>query len=316
MRTFITGASSGLGRGLALHYASAGSTVGLCARRADLLAEVARDIEARGARALLYVADVEDTGAMAKNAADFVERAGGADLVVANAGMGIPDGIRKGEAEPIAHLMRVNVIGVTNTVVPFVPTMLAARSGVLAAVSSVAGLRGMPGRAAYSASKAAVITFMEALRMDLQGAGVHAMAICPGFVHTPMTAKLRKMPFVIDADAAVAQMASAIERRDDTFVFPWQVRLLGPVLRHSPEWVVRRFAPPSRAEEGAREELVRTSYSAFTSRPSACSGLTLAVRAATFAFNESSLALVRLASASASVVDVPRPLLKSSRCTR
>jgi short-subunit dehydrogenase len=248
MRTFITGASSGLGRGLALNYATSGATVGLCARRAELLAELARDIEARGAKALVYAVDVADTAAMARSASDFVAQAGGIDLVIANAGIGIPHGILAGHSEPIAQLMRINVIGVTNTVVPFVPAMVKQHSGDLVAISSVAGHRGMPGRAAYGASKAAVISFMDALRMDLHGTGVHAMAICPGFVHTPMTAKLGKMPFAIDTDEAVALMHRAIERRDDTFTFPWQMRLISPVLRHAPEWLVRRLAPPPRPE--------------------------------------------------------------------
>jgi short-subunit dehydrogenase len=142
--------------------------------------------------------------------------------------------------------MRVNVIGVTNTVVPFVPTMIAQGSGVLVAVSSVAGTRGLPGRAAYGASKAAVSHFMDALRLDLHGTGVHSMGICPGFVRTPLTAKLKKMPFAIESSEAVSLMADAIARRDDTFTFPWQMRMMSPVLRHSPEWLLRRLAPPAR----------------------------------------------------------------------
>jgi short-subunit dehydrogenase len=248
MRTFITGASSGLGRGLALHYVSAGATIGLCARRAELLAELAREIEARGAKAIVYSVDVADTAAMAKSASDFLTRAGGIDLVIANAGIGIPSGILQGKSEPIARLMQVNVVGVTNTIVPFVPAMVAHHSGLLVAISSVAGHRGMPGRAAYGASKAAVISFMDALRMELYGTGVHAMAICPGFVHTPMTARLEKMPFAIDAGEAVELMAGAIERRDGTFTFPWQLRLLSPILRNAPEWLVRRIAPAPRTE--------------------------------------------------------------------
>ncbi len=248
MRTFITGASSGLGRGLALHYATAGATVGLCARRADLLAELAAEITARGARSIVYAVDVVETGAMAESAKDFVAQAGGVDLVVASAGIGIPNGILTGQSEPIAQLMRINVIGVTNTLVPFVPAMVAQKSGELVAISSVAGHRGTPGRAAYGASKAAVITFMDALRLDLYGSGVHAMAICPGFVHTPMTAKLGKMPFAIDTDEAVSLMSRAIERKDGTFTFPWQMRLLSPVLKHSPEWLIRRLAPPARPD--------------------------------------------------------------------
>jgi short-subunit dehydrogenase len=250
MRVFITGASSGLGHGLAIHYASSGGVLGLCARRANLLTELAEIVRARGARPIVYALDVADTKEMAKAAADFVEQAGGVDLVIANAGISIPTGILAGKSEPIAQLFRINVIGVTNTLVPFVPAMVAQKSGVLAAVASVAGHRALPGRAAYGASKAAVIEFTSALRMELQGTGVHAMALCPGFVHTPMTAPLTKMPFVIDLDEAVPIMVGAIARREGTFTFPWQQRLLRSLLRSGPEWFIRRIAPPPRPDEG------------------------------------------------------------------
>ena len=249
MRVFITGASSGLGEGLARHYAQAGAVIGLCARRAPLLAQLAEKIRATGARAHVYAADVSNTADMQRAAADFVRDAGGVDLVIANAGVGIAHGTLEGKSEPIAKLMQVNVIGVTNTVVPFVPAMLEQRSGVLAAVSSVAGHRGLPGRAAYSASKAAVITFMDALRLDLEGTGVHAMTFCPGFVHTPLTASLPgKLPFVIGVDEAVDQMARAVERHQKTFTFPWQVRVLSKVLKFVPEPFVRRMSPPARTQ--------------------------------------------------------------------
>jgi short-subunit dehydrogenase len=248
MRIFVTGASSGLGRGLALHYAAPGAVVGVCARRAELLEELSREIESRGARAIVYALDVGDTASTKEAAADFVEKAGGADIVIANAGIGIPNGVLAGQSEPIANLLRVNFIGVTNTVVPFVPAMVAQRSGVLVAVASVAGHRAMPGRAAYGASKAGVIEFMNALRLDLWGTGVHAMSLCPGFVHTPMTARLRNMPFVIEADKAVRLMTAAIARRDCVYTFPWQLRLLRPVLRNAPDWLIRRIAPPARPD--------------------------------------------------------------------
>jgi short-subunit dehydrogenase len=223
MRVFITGASSGLGEGLALHYAKPGAVVGLCARRAPLLAELAQAISARGARPLVYATDVSNTADMQQAAAEFASESA-----------------------------RVNVIGVTNTVVPFVPVMVQQGSGTLVAVSSVAGYRGLPGRAAYSASKAAVITFMDALRLDLAGSGVHAMTLCPGFVHTPLTASLPgKLPFVIGVDEAVRDMTRAIERRRKTFVFPWQVRILSQLLRFAPEPLVRKISPAARRQGSA-----------------------------------------------------------------
>jgi hypothetical protein len=249
MRVFITGASSGLGEGLARHYAKPGAVIGLCARRAPLLADLAKGIEASGARAIVYTVDVSNTAEMQAASADFVRQSSGVDLVIANAGIGIAHATLEGKSEPIAQLMQVNVIGVTNTVVPFIPAMLAQRSGTLVAVSSVAGTRGLPGRAAYSASKAAVTTFMDALRLDLEGTGVHAMTLAPGFVSTPLTASLPgKLPFVISVPEAVDQMTSAIERHAKTFVFPWQIRILSKVLKLAPEPFVRKLSPPARTK--------------------------------------------------------------------
>jgi len=247
MNVFITGASSGLGEGLAKHYATPGAIIGLCARRAALLDELAQAITAQGARAIVYAVDVSDTAAMQQAAAAFIAACGRVDLVIANAGIGIPHRTLEGETESIAKLMRVNVIGVTNTVVPFVPAMLKQGSGTLVAVSSLAGHRGLPGRAAYSASKAAAMTFMDGLRLDLHGSGVHAMTLCPGFVHTPMTAVLPgKLPFAIDCDEAVRLMSRAIAQRKKTTIFPWQVRILRFFLRFGSEAMVLRMAPPAR----------------------------------------------------------------------
>ena len=247
MRVFITGASSGLGEGLARHYARAGATIGLCARRASVLSAVAAAIERDGGRAIVHAGDVSDTAAMEQAATAFAAECGGVDLVIANAGIGIPHQTLQGKAEPIAGLMRINVIGVTNTIVPFVPIMIRQGSGTLVAMGSVAGQRGLPGRAAYSASKAAVATFMDALRLELAGTNVHAMTLCPGFVETPLTATLPgKLPFVLKLDEAVAQMTRAIERRERRFLLPWQMRLLGHVLALAPEALVRRLAPPPR----------------------------------------------------------------------
>jgi short-subunit dehydrogenase len=247
MKVFITGASSGLGEGLARHYARPGAIIGLCARREALLVELARAIEAGGARAVVHAVDVTDTAQMQNAAAAFASASGGIDLVIANAGIGIPSETLAGKSEPIAKLMRVNVIGVTNTIVPFVPIMVQQGSGTLVAMSSVAGHRGLPGRTAYSASKAAVITFMDALRLDLHGTNVHAMTLCPGFVHTPLTKSLPgKLPFVISRDEAVKLMTGAIDRRAKTFTFPWQMRIMSAVMKLAPEAMLRRMSPPGR----------------------------------------------------------------------
>lgn len=250
-RIFITGASTGLGRGLALSYAGPGVTLGLLARRKELLEELADELESKGAAVHLYAQDVADTKGMGRACADFLAQAGGVDLVIANAGVGIKDRLREGVADEVAWLMTVNVIGVTNTVVPFVPAMIAEGGGTLVAVGSFAGHRAIPGRTAYSASKAAVMTFMDGLRMDLEDTGVHAMTLCPGFVETPLTAHNPEMFFVLQLEEAVAQMRKAIAARKNTFTFPWQMNVLKELMKRSPEPLLRRFSPKPRTRSSS-----------------------------------------------------------------
>jgi len=249
MKVFITGASSGIGAQLARHYGIAGAELGLVARRSELLEALATELRQRGAKVFVYTADVIDPAAMHRAIDDFVARAGGADCVIANAGIGIKDSLREGDSESVARLMSVNVVGVTNTIVPFIPTMLRQNSGALVAMSSMAGHRGLPGRAAYSASKAAIITFMDALRMQLADTNVHAMTLCPGFIETPMTASLdNRLPFLLGVEEAVRLMTHAIERHEKTYTLPWQMNLLRHVMVNAPEWLLRRLAPPPRRE--------------------------------------------------------------------
>jgi short-subunit dehydrogenase len=251
-RLFVTGASTGLGQGLADHYARAGAHLGLVARRESLLRDLEKEWTARGARVEVYAGDVADSEFMAHSAQAFVAAAGGVDLVFANAGVGIASHhVLEGDAREIAWLMNVNVIGVTNTVVPFVPHMVKQGSGVLCAVGSMAGHQPLPGRAAYSASKACVRYFMSALRMDLHGTGVHAMTLCPGFVETALTEGQAGMMFVIDVPEAVRYMVGAIESRKNTYTFPWQMNLLKEVMARVPEPVIRRLAPPARAKSSS-----------------------------------------------------------------
>ncbi len=245
-RLFVTGAGTGLGQGLADHYARAGAHLGLVARRESILREREKEWTARGARVEVYAGDVADTDFMARSAEAFLAAAGGVDLVFANAGVGIANRVLEGEAREIAWLMGVNVIGVTNTVVPFIPAMVKQGSGVLCAVSSSAGHRPLPGRAAYSASKACVTSFMSSLRMDLHGTGVHAMTLCPGFVETALTEGQKGMMFLIDVPTSVRYMVRAIEERKRTYTFPWQMNVLKEFMARVPESVIRRLAPPPR----------------------------------------------------------------------
>ena len=250
MRVFITGASSGLGAALAAHYAARGAVLGLVARRADKLAAIAA---ALGTPVSVYAVDVADRDALAAAAADFASRHGTPDIVIANAG--ISPGTQGGDPADVAVLERVlrtNVSGLAATLAPFVEPMRTRASGTLAGIASVAGFRGLPGSGAYSASKAAAIAWLEALRVELHGSGVRVVTVCPGYIETPMTAVNRfPMPFLISAEDAAKRVARAIERGDAFTVLPWQMRLVFLFLRCAPAWLFDRlFARAPRKPHG------------------------------------------------------------------
>ena len=154
MRVFITGASSGIGQALARQYGVPGASVALVARRQTELERLAEELRESGATATVYAIDVADTAAMCDAARDFAAREGRVDRVIANAGIGIRDTLREGDAASVARLMSVNVIGATNTIVPFIPVLLRQGSGTLVAVSSMAGHRAWPAPRAKSESSA------------------------------------------------------------------------------------------------------------------------------------------------------------------
>ena len=231
---FLTGASSGLGEALARHYAKRGATLGLVARRQSELDRVAAALAP--ATVATYAADVRDADAMAAAGRDFVARHGVPDIVVANAG--VSRGTLADHAEDLSAFRDVfdtNVLGIVHTFHPFIAPMRAAKHGTLVGIASVAGFRGLPGAAAYSASKSATITLLESLRVELRGSGVSVVTIAPGYVATPMTERNPyRMPFLMRPDRAAASMARAIARRKRFHVMPWPMALVGRVLRMLP----------------------------------------------------------------------------------
>jgi len=229
----ITGASTGIGRALALEYAARGATLGLIARRADLLSQLAATLPVR---VLTYAVDVTDARSMAAAASDFISLAGCPDIVVANAGVSAGTLTAMPEDNAVfAEVMSVNVTGMMLTFQPYIEAMRHRGSGILAGIASVAGFRGLPGAAAYCASKAAAISYLESLRVELRGSGIAVVTICPGYVATPLTAKNPyRMPFLMDAGEAASKIATAITRRKRFYVLPWQMALVGSALRHLP----------------------------------------------------------------------------------
>ncbi|HEY0079914.1 MAG TPA: SDR family NAD(P)-dependent oxidoreductase [Pyrinomonadaceae bacterium] len=238
----ITGASSGIGRALALELGRRGARVGLFARRAELLIEAAEEIERTGGKALSLPGDVRDAAALEEAARRMREHWGYIDVLVANSGVGVvapASGLRAGD---VADVISINTIGVVNSVAAVLPSMLERRSGHLVAISSLAAFRGLPKSAAYSASKAAVSTFFESLRVDLRGTGVDVTIIHPGFIKTPLTAGRKgKLLFLMELEDATRLIIRAIERRRRTYAFPWQLASLVRLLKFMPNALYDRL---------------------------------------------------------------------------
>jgi len=219
----ITGASSGLGEGLALHYAEEGVFLALSGRNQTRLGAVAQACRKSGAQVAARVVAVEDTDAM-RTWIGQVDADHKLDLVIANAGIsGGTGGSMLGESVSQArHIFDVNIIGVLNTIDPVLDSMVARRQGQIAIVSSLAGFRGYPGAPAYSASKGAVRFYGEALRGAVAASGVKVNVICPGFVKTRMTDQNDfSMPMIMERDKAVRIIAEGLKKNRGRIAFPW-----------------------------------------------------------------------------------------------
>lgn len=235
LKVIISGASSGLGRALAQHYAGLGATVGLIARRQDLLEILSAELSG----ASTYVADVRDAPAIQAMAQDFMQRHGCPDIVIANAG--ISRGTLTEYAEDgkvFEDILATNVTGMVNLFQPFIVAMQALGRGSLVGIASVAGYRGLPGGGAYSASKAAAINYLESLRVEMYGKGVSVITICPGYVVTPMTANNPyRMPFILTAEDAAGKIARVIGNKTLFAVIPWQMAIVARVLKLLPDFL-------------------------------------------------------------------------------
>ena len=239
-RVIITGASSGIGTALARHYAQRGATLGLIARRKSELEQLAAQLSAP---ARIYPADVRDAATLQAAAADFIARHGAPDIVIANAGVSIGTLTEFAEdVQAFQEVIDINLVGIVKTFQPFVAAMRAAGRGTLVGIASVAGYRGLPGAAAYSTSKAAAISYLESLRVELHTSGISVITICPGFIATPMTANNPyPMPFMLSAEVAAQKIAGIIDRGKTFAVIPWQMAIIARVLRVLPNWLYDRL---------------------------------------------------------------------------
>jgi len=187
-------------------------------------------------RSHCYPLDVADAAALAAAAADFVARAGAPDRVIANAGISAGTLTQEAADLPVfERVFAVNVIGMVNTFAPFIGPMRTAGTGTLAGITSVAGIRGLPGSGAYSASKAAAITYLESLRGDLRGSGLKVVTVVPGYIETPLTAINRyRMPFILPVEEGARRIARIIESGTSYAVTPWQMAIVARAMRLLP----------------------------------------------------------------------------------
>ncbi len=219
----ITGASSGIGRALGVELARRGASVGLLARRRELLNEIVGEIQAFGGRAIALPADVTHADQVKAAACELRRKFGYIDVLIANAGVGGTTYAVDLCEKEVAQLIRINVLGVVNSVTAVTPHMINRGSGHLVTISSLAAYRGLPKSAAYCASKAAVSALFESLRIDLMHTGVDVTVVHPGFIKTPLTAGRKRMPYLMELDDAVEKIVWAIEKRKKSYAFPWQL---------------------------------------------------------------------------------------------
>lgn len=240
----LTGASSGIGEGIAFAMAAKGARIGLLARRAEMLEDLARRCIDAGGQAIALAADVVDANAVAAAANTLRSTFGPIDIMIANAGIGgnnaetrdlMPDAVKK--------VIDINLLGAANALHAVLPQMLERGSGQLVAISSLAGFRGLPKSAAYSASKAGMTAFFESVRLDVQHRGVDVTIIQPGFIKTPLTAgRESKMPFLMELNDAVPHFLDAIERKKKFAAFPWQLATIVRLGKVMPTWLYDRVA--------------------------------------------------------------------------
>jgi NAD(P)-dependent dehydrogenase (short-subunit alcohol dehydrogenase family) len=241
---FITGASSGIGRALAVELAGRGYDLFLTARRLDALEEARAEIAARapGRRVEIRQLDVTDDADVARAIEEAAQTLGRCDIVVANAGVGNSGRVGDGNMPRARLIVETDLIGAIATVNAAV-TLFRRQGGAgqIVGVSSVAGVRGLPGSGSYSASKAGLTTYLESVRAETHGEPITVTTLAPGYIDTPINQEMASRPFLIDAEKGARIMADLIERGVGYATvprLPWSV--IAPLLRVLPtSWLVR-----------------------------------------------------------------------------
>jgi short-subunit dehydrogenase len=243
---FITGASSGIGRALSLELARRGHDLFLTARRLDQLELLRDQIAAGNPECRVYVRrlDVSDDADVAAAVAEAADAFGRCDVVIANAGIGNSGRVGRGNVERARAIVETNLIGAIATIDAAVVQFRRQGGGQVVGVTSVAGARGLPESSSYSASKAGLAVYLDAVRAETRSEPITVTTLAPGYVDTPINQSMRSRPFLIDAKKAARIMADLIERRVGYSTvprLPWMV--LSPLLRVLPTALLVRGMP-------------------------------------------------------------------------
>lgn len=232
--TLITGASSGIGAALAERLAGHGDHVILVARRLRLLQDVAARIANAGGSCEVSVCDVTIGEAARACMTEALRKHGRIDRLILNAGGGgrtLPENLT---SEEMRTVLELNLFGVVNFIEAALPALLRQGSGQIVAIGSIAGYRGLPRAASYGAAKAALMNYIESLRIDLAPRGISVTLAAPGFVATKDTKKQRAKPMAMQLDRAVDILARSILKKQRYVSFPWPLVWIGQVMRLLP----------------------------------------------------------------------------------
>lgn len=230
----ITGAASGIGKELATMLAAKGvriAAVDICEHG---LAELANTLRARNQTIATAVADVTNVADLRTQVAKLEAELGPTDLLIGSAGIGAETTVQPFDIEKITAIINVNLLGVANSIAAVLPGMIERRRGHLVGLSSLASYRGLPRMFAYCSSKAGLNSLLEGMRVELRPHNVHVTTICPGWIRTPMTAKVTEpMQAIMEVDVAARRILDAIRRKRAFYAFPaatarqvWLLRFL------------------------------------------------------------------------------------------
>ena len=225
-KIFISGASSGIGKSLAKSYSKKGYVIGLCSRNIEKLRLVKTEIENLGGKIFIYQLDVQNSVQCNIVAKQFMKNADGVDYVIANAGIGGEDDLFSGKSDNLNNILKTNLFGVTNILMPFIPTMKKQKSGKLICISSVAAYIPTPHHGGYSGSKIAIKMIIDSWRPTLNSFNIKAITICPGFIDTPMVKGVGRRFPLKSSDEASEKFLNIIEKNQETFIYPRYYKLI------------------------------------------------------------------------------------------